>query len=202
MPSIYALKPRFQGVLRPIVNVLARRGCTANQITILAIALSILSGGLVLRHGAAAWVMLMVPLVLFVRMALNAIDGLLAREHGQQSRLGALLNELGDALSDVGLYLPFATLPGVSGTAVVLFVVFALLSELSGVLALTIGSARRYEGPMGKSDRALAVGLAGLLMALGVAPGPWLSVGFVVLAVLSALTVMIRARGALREGGA
>jgi CDP-diacylglycerol--glycerol-3-phosphate 3-phosphatidyltransferase len=34
-------------------------------------------------------------------MALNAIDGMLAREHDMQSPLGAMLNELGDVLSDV-----------------------------------------------------------------------------------------------------
>ncbi|WP_139558645.1 CDP-alcohol phosphatidyltransferase family protein [Methylotetracoccus oryzae] len=202
MPSIYELKPRFQTLLRPAVALLARSGGNANQITSLAMALSFLMGGLVLRHGAVRWVMLLVPLALFVRMALNAIDGMLAREHGQQSRLGALLNELGDVLSDVALYLPFATLPGVNGAAVVLFVVFALLAEFSGVIALAIGSARRYEGPMGKSDRAFAVGLAALVMALGVSPGAWLSAGFVLLAVLSALTVINRARGALQDGGA
>jgi CDP-diacylglycerol--glycerol-3-phosphate 3-phosphatidyltransferase len=41
-------------------------------------------------------------------MALNAIDGMLAREHGQASRLGAVLNELGDVVADAGLYLPLA----------------------------------------------------------------------------------------------
>jgi len=41
-------------------------------------------------------------------MALNAIDGMLAREFGQKSRLGACLNELCDVVSDATLYLPFA----------------------------------------------------------------------------------------------
>ena len=43
-------------------------------------------------------------------MALNAIDGMLAREYGQKSRLGAYLNELGDVVSDAALYAPFALL--------------------------------------------------------------------------------------------
>ena len=54
--------------------------------------------------------LLLLPLVLFLRMALNAIDGMMAREFGQKSRLGAVLNELGDVLSDACLYLPFALL--------------------------------------------------------------------------------------------
>lgn len=199
MPSIYELKPRFQALLRPLVAELARWGCTANQITVAAVVLSVVVGGLVLRYSPAAWVLLLVPVALFLRMALNAIDGLLAREHGQQSPLGAILNELGDVLSDALLYLPFAALPGVNGAAVVLFVIFAMLAEMSGVLAVTIGAERRYDGPMGKSDRAFAVGLGALLMGVGVAPGDWLNLLFVLLAVLSAVTTVKRARRALHQ---
>ena len=34
--SIYELKPRFQGLLRPMTGALARSGVTANQVTIAA----------------------------------------------------------------------------------------------------------------------------------------------------------------------
>ena len=44
-------------------------------------------------------------------MALNALDGMLAREFGQQSRLGAYLNELTDVVADAALIAPFALLP-------------------------------------------------------------------------------------------
>ncbi|MBM4200331.1 MAG: CDP-alcohol phosphatidyltransferase family protein [Gammaproteobacteria bacterium] len=199
MPSIYDLKPGFQSLLRPLTEGLARFGVTANQVTVAAVALSCLTGALLLRHGTATWLMLTVPAVLLARMALNAIDGLLAREHDQQSALGAILNELGDVLSDVALYLPFATVPGVNGTGVVLFVVFALIAELSGIVALAVGSGRRYDGPLGKSDRAFAVGLVCLLLAAGIDPGAWLNAVFALLAVLSAVTAANRARQALRE---
>ena len=38
-------------------------------------------------------------MVLFLRMALNAIDGMLAREFNQKTNLGAYLNELTDVIS-------------------------------------------------------------------------------------------------------
>ena len=41
-------------------------------------------------------------------MALNAMDGMLAREFGQQSALGGYLNEITDIVADAALYLPFA----------------------------------------------------------------------------------------------
>ena len=42
--SIYALKPRFQSILRPLTAVLARSGVTANQVTLAAGIVSIAPG--------------------------------------------------------------------------------------------------------------------------------------------------------------
>src|ERR1700743_3052115 len=100
MASIYDLKPAFQGLLRPLCRGLARIGVTANQVTVAAVLLSIAAGGLVAWRPQARWPLVLVPAVLFVRMALNAIDGMLAREHGMKSALGGILNELGDVISD------------------------------------------------------------------------------------------------------
>src|SRR6185436_4340572 len=105
MPSVYDLKPAFQGVLRPLTRTLAAGGVTANQVTLAAALLSIATGGLLAARADAPRVWLLVPAVLFVRMALNAIDGMLAREHGQKSRLGGRLNEICDVVSDAALLL-------------------------------------------------------------------------------------------------
>ena len=132
-------------------------------------------------------------------MALNAIDGMLAREHGQKSKLGALLNELGDVVSDAALYLPLALVPGFDPRLAVGSVVLAALSELTGVLGLTIGASRRYDGPMGKSDRAFVFGLLALLLGLGVTPGAWLVAAQGAIFALLLMTVWNRAARALRE---
>ena len=76
-----------------------------------------------------------------------AIDGMLAREHDMKSPLGALLNEIGDILSDAMLFLPFALVDGISPVAVVLFVVLAGASETTGLVAVQIVATRRYAGP-------------------------------------------------------
>jgi CDP-diacylglycerol--glycerol-3-phosphate 3-phosphatidyltransferase len=85
MISIYELKPKFQSFLRPLVQRLARAGVTANQVTLAAMLLSILTGALILFNPQQILLLFFVPLVLFVRMALNAIDGMLAREHNMKS---------------------------------------------------------------------------------------------------------------------
>ena len=162
--TIYHLKPAFIALLRPLTVMLARRGVTANHVTSATCLLSCLYGaGLCLfPNSRPLWFGL--PLWLFLRMAMNAMDGILAREHGQKSRLGALLNEMGDVVADAALFLPLVTIPGVSGFAVALFVWLALLTEFAGVLALMVDAQRRYDGPMGKSDRAFCIALAGLVM--------------------------------------
>lgn len=37
MPSVYDLKPRFQALLKPLVNSLAEAGVTANHVTVTAL---------------------------------------------------------------------------------------------------------------------------------------------------------------------
>lgn len=197
--TIYDLKPKFQNLLRPLCRALAARGVTANQVTVAAVLLSLAGGVAVYFAARCPALLLSVPLVLFLRMALNAIDGMLAREHGMKSALGAVLNEMGDAVSDTVLYLPFAFIPGVSAGLVVLLVIGSLLIEMMGVVAVQIGASRRYDGPFGKSDRAFFFGLIALLLGCGLQAGPWLKLLLAAALALSLLTLYNRARRALIE---
>lgn len=199
MASIYDLKPRFQALLRPVARSLAGAGVSPNQVTVAALVLSALLGAAILAWPGAKWPLLLMPVVLFLRMVLNAIDGMLAREHGMESRLGAVLNELGDVVADAALYLPLAAISGVSAFLLVPVIVLAVITEMTGVVAVQIGSKRRYDGPFGKSDRAFAFGLICLLLGLGVPTGLWLDLMLGLMAALSAATVVNRARKALRE---
>ncbi len=199
MVSIYALKPAFQGLLRPLTRALAGAGVTANAVTIGAAVLSLVVGTAIAVSRGSRGALLLLPAALFARMALNAIDGMLAREHGQKSRLGALLNELGDVVSDTALYLPLALVPGFDARLAVGIVVLAAVSEMTGVLGPTIGASRRYDGPMGKSDRAFAFGLIALLLGLGVKAGGWLVVAQGGVLAFLLVTVWNRAAHALRE---
>jgi len=192
MVSVYQLKSSFQNLLRPLVVRLHARGATANQVTLAACALSMLVASLVAGLAAHPWVFALIPLWMFLRMALNAMDGMLAREFGQQSPLGAYLNELTDVVADAALYLPFALLPGVTPAWVVLVVLLALLAEYAGVLGRMVGASRRYDGPMGKSDRALCFGVLGAGIASGLLPTAWIDPAMWLLAALLALTVVNR----------
>lgn len=199
MASIYDFKPKFQVLLRPVCGALARGGVTANQVTLAAFALSLAHGAANAMTGGAQWLLFSMPVVLFLRMAMNAIDGMLAREFGQQSKLGAILNELTDVLSDAALYLPFALIVGLQPSTVIAVVLFGVVAEMTGVIAIQIGASRRYDGPFGKSDRALFFGALALALAFGFAPGEWSTVLMAFAAALALATIVNRARAALNE---
>lgn len=197
MAGVYDLKPRFQKLLRPIARFLAGAGVTANQVTVAALVMCLGAGGAIALGPEARWPLLLLPLVLLIRMGLNAIDGVLAREHGMKSDLGAILNEVGDVVSDAAVYLPLALVPGVRSWAVVLIVVLALIGEVTGVVPGLLGGERRYDGPMGKSDRAFALGAIALVLGLGVPTGIWLDAAFAVITALLIVTIFNRASKAL-----
>lgn len=166
MLSIYQLKPRFQALLRPIVGRLAAAGITANQVTLAAMLISLALGlGLFLNAGNSG-AFLLLPLWMFLRMAFNAVDGMLAREFGQQSPLGAYFNELSDVLSDAALYLPFVAVAPFGWGSVGAVIFLSAVSEMAGALGPMVGAPRQYDGPMGKSDRAFLFGALGLWLGL------------------------------------
>jgi CDP-diacylglycerol---glycerol-3-phosphate 3-phosphatidyltransferase len=197
--SIYALKPRFQTLLRPLARGLAHAGVTANQVTVAAAVVSVALGAFVAARAPERWPFLLIPLWMLARMAFNAIDGMLAREHGQKSRLGAYLNELTDVVSDAALYLPFAMVPPFSPLWTGIVIVLAVVSEYAGVLGLMVGASRRYDGPMGKSDRAFVFGALGLWVGLAGALPAWAAYAMPALAAALVWTIANRVQRGLRE---
>jgi CDP-diacylglycerol--glycerol-3-phosphate 3-phosphatidyltransferase len=196
--SIYAFKPAFQLLLQPHVGRLARAGATANQVTIAAAVGSIAIALIVTWSWPIRWPFLLIPVWFLLRMALNAVDGMLARDYGQKSRLGAYLNELCDVASDAALYAPFALISAFGGFWIGVVIVLAALTELAGVLGQAVGSTRRYDGPMGKSDRAFVFGALGLWAGLGLPFPFWTVVIMIALALALALTVVNRVRAGLK----
>jgi CDP-diacylglycerol--glycerol-3-phosphate 3-phosphatidyltransferase len=195
--SIYALKPRFQALLRPLTATLHRAGVTANHVTVAACAVSIALGILLGLNAHVPQLFLLVPLWLALRMAMNAIDGMLAREYGQASRLGAYLNELTDVISDAALYAPFALLPGSGPWHIGAVIALAIVSEMAGVLAATFGGVRRYDGPMGKSDRAFVFGTVGLLVGADIPMSAAFNWVWSAVIALLVLTIVNRVRGGI-----
>lgn len=164
MISVYKLKPKFQQLITPILTLLYRLGVTANQITIIAIIFSFLIGIGFWFASDISILFLFLPVGLFIRMVLNALDGMMARKYNQASKLGEILNEMGDIVSDIVIFFPLIKFHSDHIYLIVIFIVLSIINEFAGVLGKVIGNDRRYDGPMGKSDRALLMGVYGVVM--------------------------------------
>jgi CDP-diacylglycerol--glycerol-3-phosphate 3-phosphatidyltransferase len=163
MISVYNIKPKFQELLKPILALMHKLGITANQITVSSIFLSLIIGiGFWFADKNIA-LFLILPIGLFLRMALNALDGMMARIYNQQSKKGEVLNEIGDIISDVFVFFPLLKFEDEIFYLIVIFICLSIINEFAGVLGKVVSNERRYEGPMGKSDRALILGIYGIL---------------------------------------
>lgn len=204
MLSIYQLKPRFVEALRPRAERLHAAGLSANQITILAAVASAVVAAVLEIAAFTGWTVFFVllPLWMAIRMALAFMDGILAREYGEASSLGVYLNELCDISAECLLYLPFALVAGVSSSGVVLLVVLMVLCEFAGALGPAVGATRRYDGPMGKIERACIFSVLALGVATGWLKTSWCNGILFATALLLIWTLIARVHGGLKEAAA
>ena len=199
MISIYNLKPAFQSLLRPVVHKLFNAKITANQVTIAACVGSLIVAALMIYGLPNLHILWLMPIWMFVRMALNAIDGMLAREFNQQSKLGAYLNELCDVIADSALFAVFIFIPGIHSYCVILIIFLALLSEYTGVMGPLIKANRRYDGPMGKSDRAFVFGTLSVVIAINLVNPIWINGVLYITAALLIYTIYNRIRNGIKD---
>ena len=166
MSGVYALKPWFVGRLRTVEDFLVAHKVTPNALTLAAVLISGAAGAALV--GGAALDQPLLWLAVFplgiMRLALNALDGSVARRLGMSTPRGVALNELGDRACDLVL---FGALVSVAPVWLVMVSVAALvLTSTAGLTALAVTGRRDTSGPMGKADRVVLLGLATLVAAL------------------------------------
>ena len=98
-------------------------------------------------NGHMLWIF---AVALLVRMALNTLDGMMARMQDMKSVPGEILNELGDVLSDAVMYLPLVKLTGVNPWWVLSFVFLSMLNEFIGVLVKAADGEPEIRRPHGQ----------------------------------------------------
>ena len=162
MISTYSIKPKFQQLLKPLLEKLYKWGITANSITWCAILVSSATGIAIWLHPFGL-MLVVLPISLLIRMALNALDGMMARTYQMQSKKGEILNELGDVISDFLIFFPLLKLFSINLYILIAFLFMSLINEYTGILGKAVSGSRRYEGPMGKSDRAFVIGVLSLI---------------------------------------
>jgi CDP-diacylglycerol--glycerol-3-phosphate 3-phosphatidyltransferase len=163
--SLTFLKPRLKAMVRPLAAKLAGIGVTANQVTLASLVGSITISAVLCAHPSNPAPFALLPLWLPVRTACAALDGTLAIEFGQKSRLGGVLNEVGDIVADAALFLPLCFVAPFSTNSIIFLISLIALAEIAGIVGPSFGSDRRLEGPLGKADRSIILAILGLIIA-------------------------------------
>ena len=198
--NLYATKGAVNERLGPLVDRLAAAGVTPDQVTLAAIPVAALGGACLIASREAPLLLLAVPLLAAVRIALNLIDGNLARRTGRIHARGELYNEVGDRLADVAFLAPAAFLPGAPSQMILLGVLGGVLASYVGITARAAGAERIYRGVLSKPGRMALLSLCAV-WAFSAGPGdgtPWAVFGPVLLLGTS-LTLLERIAVAVRR---
>lgn len=185
-----AAKERLETLARPLARALLRWSVTPNTITLIALALSLASAGLILAQRPA-----IAGVVLLAAGALDLLDGALARLGHQESRMGAFLDSTLDRVAEGAVFAALAAVFAGAGLA------FETGLTVLALLAATLVSytRARAEG----LGTACEVGLATrgervVLLVAGLVSGLIAEALAIVLAV-SAITVVQRMKAAARQ---
>jgi phosphatidylglycerophosphate synthase len=146
-----------------IASYLAALGVSPNQISLA----SVLAGGV----GAVSLVFFPQPWNAIscvcgvqLRLLCNLLDGMVAVEHGKQSQLGVLYNELPDRVSDSVLFVALGYASGLPWLGW-LGALLAALTAYIRVFGAALGFAQDFCGPMAKQHR-MAVLTVGCLISI------------------------------------
>lgn len=190
--SIYGLKPRFSASLRGVQESLTRAGVTPDDLSVFSILVAVLACPVAALavHRPLLW--LEFAALVFVRLALNALDGAMARAGGGGRPWGTALNEFCDRAADA-LFLG-ALAPAVGGAALPLAaIVCTFFCSGIGLLYQAVGRPRSHLGPMGKADRMVVLAIAATVAAVSGAP-EWLLAAVWIVIIGSAGTGLRRLR--------
>ena len=140
--------------------------------------------------------LLLVPVFLILRMMMNALDGMLAREYNKGTVAGEIANEALDIIGDTVCYGVLYFTPDGPRLSIVILLLLSWAAEFFGVLGKGMpGGARRHETLLGgKPDRAVWMGLLALLSFFFPPMEQYMDVYLYGLSVLVFLTCLLRIR--------
>lgn len=196
--AIYALKPAFRKALSPLGRGLIGAGISADVVTVMGVMFAVLGGfGIWLGRHGDAWLLLL-PLGAFLRTAANALDGWIAQETQTSRPVGEVLNETADRVGDVAIFLPVAFVHAPPQLLLAGTLSAMLVTSFLGIAVKAAGGRRVYTGVMGKPDRMVVMGVAGIA-GVYFDPGTVFTVALWVVLVGVAITLVQRAVIARRE---
>jgi len=154
----------FRKTAMGAVRFCVRRGIHPDAISYASIIAGAGAGACFVFSGRQAWLLLVGPALMFVRLYFNMLDGMVALESGQASKKGEIVNELPDRISDILIFAGVAH-SGMANVAIgYLAALGALMTAYVGTLSQAVTGRRRFEGVMSKQWRMVTLSLGAVIM--------------------------------------
>lgn len=145
------------GVFRRTANwavvFCVKAGISADAVSYSSVVVSALAALFFWRSGNHPLLLIPAPLLCYVRLWLNMLDGMVALASGKASERGEILNDLPDRISDILVFAGVAH-SGLANPIIVYWVIiFALLTAYVGIFGQALGAGRQFGGVMSKPWR-------------------------------------------------
>jgi archaetidylinositol phosphate synthase len=193
-------RPLADRLLDPFVALADRLGMSPDGVSAVAFAAALGAGGAFWAAGSDPSLYVVGSVLVLLNGWLDLVDGALARELETDSAAGDLLDHVLDRYADIAIIVGLAA--GVDRYALgIAAVTGVLMTSYLGTQAEAVDLDRVYGGVLGRADRLVLVGLAGLVAPLTAATAAGLGVVgwlLVLFAVVGHLTALQRFWGAMR----
>ena len=142
-------------------------GVHPDVISYSSIVASALAGLCFWQSGKYWWLLVAGPVLCYLRLWLNMLDGMVALAAGKASWRGEILNDLPDRISDVLIFVGVAYSGLCAPAAGYWAAIFALLTAYVGMFGQAVGVQREFSGVMSKPWRMVTLHV-----------GAWITLGF------------------------
>jgi CDP-diacylglycerol--glycerol-3-phosphate 3-phosphatidyltransferase len=193
----YKIKLVFDKLLKPIAALLVKTQTTKDQLSILALFFSILYGLLLFMYPDQKLLWVCLPLFFVLQTTITSLSQILGDEFKIQSRFDPFLHELGSALSDSSVYLPFIFLATDAYLAGIIFLLLSMMTEMTRLLANKSVNSQNNYGLLGKGNRAILFSVVGVAFGFNYHPELYFAEFFSLLCIWSIATILLRIKAAL-----
>jgi len=153
---------------RPIANIFRRTAETATRfcvrngihpdaISYLSIVASAAAAICFWKSGQTRWLLIIAPLLCYLRLWFNMLDGMVAVAANKASRRGEILNDLPDRISDIMIFVGVAHSGLMNPLIGYWAAIFAVLTAYVGLFGQALGVRREFGGIMSKPWRMVAL---------------------------------------------
>lgn len=111
------------------------------------------------KSGLHPWLLFLAPLLCYLRLWFNMLDGMVALASGKASWRGEILNDLPDRVSDVIIFAGVAHSGWMNPLLGYWAAIFALLTAYVGMFGQAVGVQREFSGVMSKPWRMVTLHL-------------------------------------------